>query len=76
MFVTIVTNGRRETLPAARDITPRDFMVKNNVDFSSSQTTLDGTILTPNMMNMTFEELGVKDACYLTAIVKHDNAVK
>lgn len=74
MFVTVVTNGRRETLPVARDITPREFMVENNVDFSAAQTTLDGTVLTPDMMNKTFEELGVKDAVYLTCIAKHDNA--
>lgn len=73
-FVTIVTNGTKNTIPAASTKTPREILTENGVDFSAAQATLDGTILTPDKLNMTLADLGVKDACFLTCVAKHDNA--
>lgn len=73
-FVTLVTNGNRNTVPAASTKTPREILTENGVDFSAAQATLDGTILTPDKLNMSLTALGVGDACYITVVAKHDSA--
>lgn len=56
-FVTLVTNGNRNTVPAAGTKTPREILTENGVDFSAAQATLDGTILTPDKLNMSLTAL-------------------
>lgn len=74
-FVTIVTtHAPKNTVPAASTKTPREILTENGVDFSVAQATLDGMILTPDKLNMSLADLGVKDACYITVVAKHDNA--
>lgn len=56
--------------------TPRTLFDKLNVNYGRSQVSLNGSILTPGQMDMTFAQLGVTTRGVLNAIVKGDGASK
>ena len=56
--------------------TPRTLFDKLGVNYERSQVSLNGSILTPGQMDMTFAQLGVTTRGVLNAIVKGDGASK
>lgn len=55
--------------------TPRSLFERLGVAYQRGQTSLNGTILTPGQMDMTFSALGVAGLATLSSIVKGDGAI-
>lgn len=72
--IWISTNDDKWDKNISSSMTPKELLTEEKVNFSSAQATLDGCFLSPAQMNMTFEELGIKDEAYLSCVAKHDNA--
>lgn len=59
-------------VPATDSI--RDFFEANNINYHVGVTSLDGAPLQAGQMDMTFEDFNITDSCWLTVVVKADNA--
>lgn len=74
--ITLITNNGRHTEPISEDNTIREILDANHVNYAASVVQLDGCALRPGDMDKTFADFGITDNCYLTAVVKADNAAK
>lgn len=74
--INVRTNTTRRTISEDITTTPREVFDELGVDTSTSMVNLNGTILSGNDFDSTFEELGIPDGTTnnLNAIVKADGA--
>jgi len=70
---TVGTNTSRTTTIVKESATPKEVLAENNIRFETATVHLDGSPLNTKSMNQTFEELGVKESCYLIAVIKSEN---
>ena len=74
--VTLITNNGRKTIFVNEDSTIKEFLNENRVNYAVGVTQLDGCSMRPDDLNKTFAEFGITDSCYLSVVVKADNAAK
>lgn len=55
-------------------VTVREFLEKHNVDYSRGSTMIDGSVLGAGDMDRTFESFGITTKCFVSNVVKTDNA--
>lgn len=73
--VRLMTNTERLEVLVEDNVTPKDILLENDVDFSSAQTHLDGAPLSVAEMNTPIGELiGTSERCIMAVIVKLTNA--
>lgn len=72
--VTITTATNRWATTTANTTTIKEFLEKENVNYTSCVVHLDGMPLSTDELNTTFEEQGITESCMLAAIVKAVNA--
>lgn len=72
--VTLITNAGRKSFPVSDDATPRKVFDDNNVNYSVGKPAIDSVPMGIGDMDKSFAELGITDSCYLTCVVKADNA--
>ena len=72
--VIIGNNVTRTSDIIDETITLREALEAHEIDYSVGMTSLDGCTLNPGDLDKTFEELGVKEKCYLLNVVKAQNA--
>lgn len=73
--ITVGTNLKNEKIFVDETTeTPKTVFTSQNVIYTSATNYLDGCVLTPEDMNNTFEELGIKDSCTLISVIKLQNA--
>lgn len=77
IFVNASDSSRRYGDQAVNEMTetPRSLFNKLGVNFERAQTSLNGSILTPGQMDMTFAALGITTRGVLNAVVKGDGAL-
>lgn len=77
IFVIVSDSSRRYGDQAVNEMTetPRSLFNKLGVNFERAQTSLNGSILTPGQMDMTFSALGITTRGVLNAVVKGDGAL-
>ena len=77
IFVIVSDSSRRYGDQAVNEMTetPRSLFNKLGVNFERAQTSLNGSILTPGQMDMTFAALGITARGVLNAVVKGDGAL-
>lgn len=74
MNITIISNGGRITAEYDPTTTIREVLETEEIDYAVGVTSLDGSPLKAGDMDKTFEDFGVYDRCYLSVVVKADNA--
>lgn len=73
--ITVANNMKRNTVIVDENTaTPRKVLEENQIDYSRGMTCLDGSTLAPGEMDKTFAEFGINEKCFLTNVVKADNA--
>lgn len=72
--VYIVTNNNRKEVIVPRTKTLREVLDENGVNYATNQVALNACVINGAALDDTFEAHDVADTCYLSAIVKHDNA--
>ena len=75
VIVNISTNAVHHD-PAFVDemTTVRTVLESNGINYSRGITALDGSPLGPGDMDKTFHDFGITQECWLTNVVKADNA--
>lgn len=71
--VRIQSNSVREEVIVSPDSTLRKVLDDAGVNYAQAIVNIDGCPLKAGDIDKTFTEFNVKEACYLTAIVKQDN---
>lgn len=72
--VTLSSNTNRTTVIVPEDTTVKQVLTDNNMNLGAGTVSLDGIPLTASDMAKTLAELGAKETCFLTVVVKSDNA--
>jgi len=72
--VTCGNNVKRNTVIVPADTTLREVLEDEGIDYSRGTVNLDGSSLAPGDIDKSFDELGVKEKCFLLSVVKADNA--
>ena len=72
--VTVSNNVKRETVFVSDDTTLRSVLESNQIDYTRGMTNLDGSPLAAGDLDKTFAQFGITEKCFLSAIVKTDNA--
>ena len=72
--VILSTNTERKTVIVADSTVVRDLLKDNNVIVGAGTVSIDGVPLHPADLGMTLKELNVAENCFITSIVKSDNA--
>ena len=72
--VTASNNVKRETVFVSDTTTLRSVLEDNQIDYTRGMTNLDGSPLCPGDLDKTFADFGIAEKCFLSAIVKTDNA--
>ena len=77
--VTIGNNVKHEDVIVDENLTLREVLENNGIDYSVGTMNLDGSSVKPGGLNSTFKELGYDgtedhNRCYLLNVVKADNA--
>ena len=76
--IQITNNLNRLPVEIVNEITmtPKELLVKANVNFGTATISLDGSVLDTRQMNTPLAELGVRpdSMSYLAAVVKATNA--
>lgn len=77
--VTIGNNLKKARVPMDENVTLREALESQGIDYSVGMTTLDGSFIQAGGLNQTFAELGYgpesgKNSCFLLTVVKADNA--
>lgn len=72
--ITLSTNTSRKTVVVAPDTTLREILEDNEVNYAAANVHLDGGGLNPGDMDKSFSTLGITEKCYLSVVVKADNA--
>lgn len=74
--ITLMTNAGRSTVFASENDTIREIFEANRVNYAVGCPMLDGAALRPGELDKTLAEIGITDTCYLSCMVKADNAAK
>lgn len=74
--VRAITNNFRDSFDWDENDTVRNFLEENEIDYSVGVTSIDGSPLKVGDMDKTFAQLGIESTCYLSVVVKADNAAK
>lgn len=72
--VTYRNNVAPKTMIVDENTTLRNCLEANDIDYSRGIMYLDGSPLQPGDMDKTFRALGIEEKCFLSSIVKADNA--
>lgn len=72
--VTITTNMGRDYATCDEHSTIKSVLDEKNVNYGVGMISLDGATLRPGDINKTFADMGVTNSCFLSVVVKHDNA--
>lgn len=72
--VIISTNTDRNTVIVPGETTIRTILADNKVQVGIGTVSLDGIPLHADDLDKTLEEMEVLDSCFLTSVVKSDNA--
>lgn len=72
--ITVGTNTNRKTVMVTEDITLRQCLEENDINYATGQTSLDGCVLQPGDMDKTFAAMNVTEKAYLVCVQKMDNA--
>ena len=72
--VTVSNNVKRETVFVSDDRTLRSVLEENQIDYTRGMTNLDGSPLRAGDLDKTFADFNIAEKCFLSAIVKADNA--
>lgn len=72
--VVITNNTNRETVIVPDSQTVRQTLENAGVDYTRGATRMDGSSLGVGDLDKTFAQLGITERCYLSQVVKADNA--
>lgn len=72
--VIVGTNTTKETAIVDSDRTLRSVLDEKGIDYARGSLTLDGCTLKPGDIDKTFDQMNIKEKCYLLSVVKADNA--
>lgn len=72
--VTVATNVKRDAVVVPDTTTIRTVLENAEIDYSRWMVNLDGSSLQPGDLDKSFAEFDVTEKCFLSAIVKADNA--
>lgn len=72
--VTVSNNVKRETNIIPDSTTLRTALENAEIDYSRGMVNLDGSPLQPGDLDKTFADFGIAEKCFLSSIVKADNA--
>ena len=72
--VTVSNNVKRETNIISDNTTLRAVLENAEIDYSRGMVNLDGSPLQPGDLDKTFADFGIAEKCFLSSIVKADNA--
>lgn len=72
--VTISNNVKRTTEIFADTTTLRQALERTEIDYSRGMVNLDGSPLQPGDLDKSFADFGISEKCFLSSIVKADNA--
>lgn len=72
--VQVGNNLDRKTVIVDSDVTLRNVLEENGVDYYRFQMNLDGAMLRPGDFDKTFADFGITEKCFLLAVQKADNA--
>ena len=72
--IRITTNTIRKTIATDENNTIRQVLDNNNINYEVTPVYLDGAPLNIGDHDKTFAELGIKEKCMLTAVIKTENA--
>lgn len=72
--VIVSNNTSRKTEIVNENKTIREVLDDAQINYATTTVHLDGSPLRPGDMDKTFSDFGIAESCYLTAIVKADNA--
>lgn len=72
--VTVSNNVKRETVFVSDDTTLRSVLENAQIDYTRGMTNLDGSPLQAGDLDKTFADFHIAEKCFLSAIVKTDNA--
>lgn len=70
----ISNNLTRNTVLVDSARTLKSVLDENGVDYSRGNITLDGSVVPLGGLERTFDSYGITERCYLSAVVKADNA--
>ena len=73
--VTVGTNTNRRRVNVDPNLTIKEVLEQNNVNYSATTIHLDGAPLNAAEINSTFTDLGIDSDCYLLSIIKCENAI-
>lgn len=74
--IILTTNAGKKEIFANEDATLREVLDENHVNYGVGATQLDGYTLRPGELDKSFTEHGITESCYLSVVVKSDNAAK
>lgn len=74
--VTIGNNVKRSDEILDRNTTLREALEIAEVDYSRGIINLDGSSLSPGDLDKTFADFEINEKCFLTSVVKADNAYR
>ncbi len=72
--VIVGNNLTKNTVIVDEERTLKSVLEENEIDYTRGTMNLDGCSLQPGDLDKTFEEMGVKEKCFLLNVVKMDNA--
>ena len=72
--VIVSSNTDRKTVIVPRTTTIRQLLEDNQIQVGVGTVSLDSIPLHTDDFDKTLEEMGVSDSCFLTSVVKSDNA--
>lgn len=72
--VTVMNNVKREKAIVSENTTIREILERFDIDYSRGTIHMDGSPLEAGELDMTFADFGIDDHCYLTNVLKADNA--
>lgn len=72
--VTLISNSGRTTVMASEDASVRDILEENDINYAVGVTAIDGCPLKTGEMDKTLSDMGVNEKCFLSVVVKADNA--
>ena len=72
---TVGTNTNRRRVNVDPNLTVKEVLQQNNVNYSATTIHLDGAPLNATEINSTFTDLGIDSDCYLLSIIKCENAI-
>lgn len=72
--VIVSSNTSRKTEIVNESKTIREVLDDAQINYAATTVHLDGSPLRPGDIDKSFDDFGISESCYLTAIVKADNA--